>query len=1192
MNYSELLSINTSFQASINLEFDLNQIDKIDSYIPTEQSAVVLEELLHPIYFKNNASSRATVLIGPYGRGKSHLLLVLCGLLSLDRFYPCNQTASVALQKLVNKLKSVNETAGSLAEALVNQQIRLLPVIVNSNTTDIDQALILSLKTALDKAGLSDLLPQTNFEAAAELIDKWHEDYPDAYKKLNELLKEQKVKVADFKLNLLQCNRNAYDLFCEIYTIITSGSKFNPFINADVLKLYEAVSAALNNVGDYNGIYIIFDEFSKFLEANIDSKNMRNFKVLQDLAEMATRSGSKQIHLTCITHKDILEYSSSDSFRTVEGRFRRLLFVASAEQGYEMVGKAIQKNSKFIDFCSKHKEEFKNLSNRLAAIDVFAGLAPVEYEEKIIYGCFPLAPLTAFSLLGISELVGQNERSMFTYLSQHQPFAAPSFVESEHGDSLELITIDNLFDYFEELLKNELFLPKVHSIWAKTSEALRKATSDDQRRILKAIAIINIISDDRLQAVPAHIKAALLMDDEVFERESSVLMKKHILAQRDSLEYVLLTANGIDIQKRVNIYIENRLQKLNVCEALNRIIKPGYVIPREYNDRFSMTRFFKCVFMDLAELKGYRNACQISTLNECDGLVIYAIDNDRAAITDKLQQFKSALNIVVCYTDEGFTNHALIKRLVAIDAMLSEDDVSDTHYYEELIAFREDAIKQLNTNINSLYAPESPRSHYLSSTSLDLGITSRAELSRAISEICSEYYNCTPIINNEMINKQCLTAPIIKARNAVIDWLLAHSESGEIPPMQGNGPEASIFKSVFMRTGLYHGGNTPDANLNNAIQKVKAFIASCEKNSQSFEAVCNELKQNPIGIRDGVLPLIVAYALCPYKRELVIYYSGKEVEMTPTIICNMVEKPSEYHVLLESGTIEKERYIMNIDDLFSNHSTYDDQSLNPVFSAVKKMQAWVRALPEFSKKCTVEYDDPSKKLIDAGILGMRSGLLKYEINPREYLFTTLPALFDTIGNYDLTFEKIRAAKEVLDRHITCVKDYLRKQIISLFSGNQLGSAASAIMGWYEKLQENTKTHIFSSDANNLLSYTRKINGYDDVQLINKLAWMFSSMLIEDWTDDTIGLFEEKISRTIEEIEQYEDQDKGEEGNEVTVSVGINGSSHEKHFSNTTISGLGQTVLSNLRAVFEEYNEAIPPDEQLAILVEMIKEFIS
>ena len=48
---------------------------------------------------------------------------------------------------------------------------------------------------------------------------------------------------------------------------------------------------------------------------------------------------------------------------------------------------------------------------------------------------------------------------------------------------------------------------------------------------------------------------------------------------------------------------------------------------------------------------------------------------------------------------------------------------------------------------------------------------------------------------------------------------------------------------------------------------------------------------------------------------------------------------------------------------------------------------------------------------------------------------------------------------------------------------------------------------------------------------------------------------------------------------------------EKSFAADAITPLGKTAFNNLKSVFEEYNDALEPDEQLAILVRLIGEII-
>ena len=60
---------------------------------------------------------------------------------------------------------------------------------------------------------------------------------------------------------------------------------------------------------------------------------MRDLKILQDFAELSSRSSSKeQILFSCITHKAINSYiknlkdDKANAFKTVEGRFKEIYF--------------------------------------------------------------------------------------------------------------------------------------------------------------------------------------------------------------------------------------------------------------------------------------------------------------------------------------------------------------------------------------------------------------------------------------------------------------------------------------------------------------------------------------------------------------------------------------------------------------------------------------------------------------------------------------------------------------------------------------------------------------------------------------------------------------------------------------------------------------------------------------------------
>ena len=124
MVYTDILQVDERFQSSINIQYDIGDLHKIDCYIPTEQSVQILREYLHAIYY-GNKSEYATVLVGPYGKGKSHLMLVLLSLLSAGSLYKDEnkkRECRASLERLIARIEKINPDTAALARETLRQK--------------------------------------------------------------------------------------------------------------------------------------------------------------------------------------------------------------------------------------------------------------------------------------------------------------------------------------------------------------------------------------------------------------------------------------------------------------------------------------------------------------------------------------------------------------------------------------------------------------------------------------------------------------------------------------------------------------------------------------------------------------------------------------------------------------------------------------------------------------------------------------------------------------------------------------------------------------------------------------------------------------------------------------------------------------------------------------------------------------
>ena len=482
---SNMINVASGFQYSVNIGYDLNNDSKLKNFIPTKSAFNLLEDIL----FSTQVSSteRARVLIGAYGKGKSHIVLMILSILmkkDLSLF-------ENALPKLIQ-----NDPLYKSVKNYYESNDKILPVVISGSNTSLPQAFLLALQRTLAENDLLDVMPETNYKAAIAVINRWKEDYPNTYA---ELQKEIGMPVSKFIEQLEDYNVLAYEQFERIYPKLTAGSVFNPFLGFDVVELYESAVKGLRKRG-YSGIYVVYDEFSKFLEANISEASISDTKMLQDFAEKCNRSADNQLHLMLISHKEIANYIDTlpkqkvDGWRGVSERFLHIHLNNNFSQTYEIIASVIKKNeSVWTVFQEKHIQDFESLNHRYAEHPIFFDVSEQDVKD-VISNCYPLHPVSTFILPRLSERVAQNERTLFTFLSATGSFTLPSFLSKYDDDKFEVVTPDLVYDYFEPLFKKEIYTREFYETYRLTANILAKLEEDSlESKIVKTLSLIYIL---------------------------------------------------------------------------------------------------------------------------------------------------------------------------------------------------------------------------------------------------------------------------------------------------------------------------------------------------------------------------------------------------------------------------------------------------------------------------------------------------------------------------------------------------------------------------------------------------------------------------------------------------------------------------------------------------------------------------
>ena len=539
----QMISVTSGFQYSVNIGFDLNNDEKLKNFIPTKSSLKLLKDILQSTLPQSH--ERARILIGAYGKGKSHIVLMILSILmkrdrQLFRFMPKLQE-DPELQHLVNDYYDRNE--------------KILPVVITGSNTSMTQAFLLALQRTLSQTGMSDVMPETNYKAAVGTIRRWQEDYPITFEQLKEKIDQP---IEKFISSLEDYDNKAYELFERVYPTLTSGSLFNPFLGFDVIELYESAAKGLKSKG-YSGIFIVYDEFSKFLEANITQASVSDTKMLQDFAEMCNRSENLQMHLMLISHKEIANYIDKlpkmkvDGWRGVSERFLHVHLNNNFSQTYEIIASAIRKEqTQWTDFLNKHKSNFIDLQSIYSEHSLFVDM-DASSVQKTIEGCYPLHPVSTYILPRLSEKVAQNERTLFTFLSADVPSTLRAFLREQKDDQFSLVTPDWIYDYFEPLLRKEVYEGSIHDTFLLASLILNQIGHETlQAKIVKTIALIYMLEQyERIKPTKDEIIKCFKTNYEIKDVNEAIddlIENKFLVYLKRSNGYLQLKqSSGVDI---------------------------------------------------------------------------------------------------------------------------------------------------------------------------------------------------------------------------------------------------------------------------------------------------------------------------------------------------------------------------------------------------------------------------------------------------------------------------------------------------------------------------------------------------------------------------------------------------------------------------------------------------------------------
>lgn len=1192
MDLRDMIVPNEDFQTSVNIDYDFGSKSMVEGLIPTDSVCRYLEDILRDVVLPSN--QRAKLLVGAYGKGKSHVVLA-----ALTAMWAKDPTS---FGRIVAAYRDLGSGFADTLEEFVSKGKRLLPVVISGSTSDLRHSLLHALRNALRMAGYEELMPTTNYDGAIEVLNRWARDYPDTLTRFEEITGHS---AASIESRLRSMDTAAYETFAEAYPDLTSGGSFDALDGAEVVGVYEHVLEGLSRRG-VSGVYVVYDEFSKYLETSLDRATFEDTKLLQDFAESCNRSGNdRQLHLLLISHKSLSNYIDSnlpkekvDGWRGVSGRFREVEMADDARQCYELLSNAIVKDEKLWSrWLSSRGGANDRRLRRMGARYVSQGLFDASDSDMVTHGCFPLHPLTSYLLARMSERVAQNERTLFTFVCSEDD----SSLRAAMAESDELVTPDYVYAYFEPLLRREFYTSPFHRVYELARASMERVEAGSlERRIIRTIAAIEVVAQyDRV--APTRQTIIDLYTDcgyEPFEVDTAL----DNLVANDSVVYLrrsnaflrLKETSGVHVDSEVADRAERLRSSMTLADILNAEMRGRALYPSRYNEERRIVRYFDCGFASAQSLRGWHQDSPILGRGG-DGEIVAICAEGPDELQGLKEYAKDTLSkrpMTVIVFPRRYTDIAGAAYRLEAARQLEREAEGDAVLVEEYDIVVEDYSEIVDDFIAGYFQPELGRSFYYIGTSQKKRITRKRRLSEELSRLCDESYANTPRITSEALNKNELTGTAFSSRTKILKALCARTLEPNLG-FVGNGQETSMARSAFERTGLIKDlesavneiGETRAPGIDLVIETIRRFVEGAQDSSLELLRESLKGRELGIGLRDGPIPLYLAYVLRGYRDEIRITRDGEERPFNETTLDDISRQPERYALTRLNWTPQMAAYVNELAEVFG--CRVSAPSRNDVADA---MRLWYVELPQVTRNSKKDHARGGVAPISKTRTSFFNVMRRIEMDSSKLLFEELPKVFGASLESGRLLPAIVAEKRECDSYLSEAIDTLALRLTTLFDPEVHDDATlgSVLRDWTER-NPATTTHVFSGVNNQVVNAIKAANG-DDRVTVNRIAKAATSLRIDDWNDARFEDFLRIVRDAKGEVEGTSGRvDGGAEERVISLTfIDAGGVARQKTFDSVKCGPRARLLKNSIVASLAEMGGALAPEEKRQVVFEVLE----
>lgn len=648
-----------------------------------------------------------------------------------------------------------------------------------------------------------------------------------------------------------------------------------------------------NSQTGYLGALVIFDEMGKALEYAGSHPQESDIYLLQELAEFANRSGEEPFAFIGILHQAFEQYAvlldtaTQREWAKVQGRFEDIPFQEPPIQQMRLLARAREK----VDLPKPISEQLATICRNADE----AGWRPAMMSSDEFFDLsqrvYPLHPTTFVALPYFFRRLGQNERSIFTYLTSQEPFGFQEFLaQNELGAFIEL---PNLFDYLNANYQGRIYASGRARPLAEALERLANTPNLNaiETALVKTISLLNWLSEiSPLQATETQILSALSDSPQTEAELRAGLKALHkrslIVYRRFNDTYLIWQGSDVDIEERLQVAYAAQAGTFSLAEVLQAYLAPRPLIARRHSYQTGALRYFNVRYADA------HNLDKVLLLPEApaNGVVLLCLPGTLGEIEQFTQWAKSLPeqeNLLIGIAGRAIRLRELAQELRGLHWVrdntpeLRDDPVARRELRSRLAAIESLIQGELDEALNLHQIAALSNCLWLHNGQ-DISTYARRGLSFVLSDVCDTLYPDSPRIWNELLNRRELTSQGAAARRILIEGILERADQ-EFLGIQGFRPERSMYESLLRQGGMHilEGENwricEPGENelkLRPAWQTIYDFVFAPPPEPRPLTALFERLEAAPFGMTQGVIPVLLAVFFKVYQHEVTLYKEG------------------------------------------------------------------------------------------------------------------------------------------------------------------------------------------------------------------------------------------------------------------------------------------------------------------------------